>query len=151
MKPINALVVAIVGGLVTFAAQNTFFPPRAYASAFVIPRGPDWREQMLERDPGAAAVDHALSHLTAKLVLSPDQVTKFRPLLEQRHQRILTLLLTAPPSLTRDQFLIERHEISARTRQQLNALLGADQLELVKESMRADARPVGEAGYLFPA
>jgi hypothetical protein len=133
MKPINALIVAVLGGLATFAVQNAYFPPQAHAAAFAVPSGQDWRRQMLEHDPGSAVVDKMLSRLTAKLDLSAEQADKIRPLLQQRHERILALLLTAPPSLTRDQFVATRRAVSARTRKQVDTLLTENQLELAKE------------------
>ena len=133
MKLINALFVAIVGGVAAFAIQNAYFPPQAQAAAFAVPKGSDWRRQMLEDDPGSSAVDRTLSRLTDHLGLTADQATKVRPLLQQRHERVLALLLTAPPSLTRDQFLAERHQISAEMHQQIDALLTRDQRELATE------------------
>jgi hypothetical protein len=140
MKPINALIVAVLGGLATFAAQNAYFPPQAHAAAFVVPKGQDWRQQMLEHDPGSAVVDKMLSHMTADLDLTAEQADKIRPLLQQRHERILALLLTAPPSLTRDQFLATRRAVAARTREQIDTLLTKDQLELAND-LRDPGRP----------
>jgi hypothetical protein len=139
MKPINALFVAIVGGVAAFAVQNAYFPPQAHAAAFAVPKGSDWRRQMLEDDPGASAVDRTLSRLTDHLGLTADQATKVRPLLQQRHERVLALLLTAPPSLTRDQFLAQRHQISAEMHRQIDTLLNPDQRELAME-MRSRGR-----------
>ena len=133
MKPINALFVAIVGGVAAFAVQNAYFPPQAQAAAFAVPKGSDWRRQMLEDDPGVSAVDGTLSRLTDHLGLTADQAAKVRPLLQQRHERVLALLLTAPPSLTRDQFLAERHQISAEMHRQIDTLLTPDQRELAME------------------
>ena len=139
MKPINALIVAMAGGVAAFAAQNTYFPPQAHAAAFVVPNGSDWRQQMLADDPASGAVDRTLSRLTDHLGLTADQATKVRPLLQRRHERVLALLLTAPPSLTRDQFLAQRHRISAEMHQQIGALLTHDQRELATE-MRSGGR-----------
>ena len=133
MKPITALIVAIVGGVATFAAQNVYFPPQAQAAAFAVPKGSDWRRQMLDDDPGSGAVDHTLSRLTDHLGLTAGQAAKVRPLLQQRHERVLALLLTAPPSLTRDQFLAQRRQISAEMHRWIDALLTPDQRELVKQ------------------
>jgi hypothetical protein len=88
---------------------------------------------MLEDDPGAGAVASTLSRLTDHLGLTADQATKVRPLLQRRHERVLALLLTAPPSLTRDQFLAQRRQISAEMHQQIGALLTPDQRELAME------------------
>jgi hypothetical protein len=132
MKTFNALVVAMLGGLATFGVQSVYFPPQAHAAAFVVPQDPDWRQQMIARDPGGSIVDHMTARLTSKLDLSADQIGRVRPLLEQQHERILALLLTAPQSLTRDQFLAARHGIAERTHRQVDALLTPDQLELMR-------------------
>jgi hypothetical protein len=82
---------------------------------------------MLERDPGSAAVDRTLSRLTDRLQLSAEQANKARGLLQQRHELILTLLLTAPATMTRDQFVARRRQISARMHHELDAQLTNDQ------------------------
>ena len=133
MKPITALFTAMLGGVATFVVQEAYFPPHAYAASFVVPNGPDWRQEMLTRDPGSAAVDGALARLTTKLDLTPDQANRIRPLLQERHERIVALLLTAPPSMTRDQFMADRHQITLRTRAELEAVLTPDQRELAAE------------------
>jgi hypothetical protein len=133
MKPITALILAMLGGGATFAVQDAYFPPQAHAAAFVVPNGSDWRRQMLADDPGSGAVDRTLSRLTDHLGLTADQATKVRPLLQQRHERVLALLLTAPPSLTRDQFVTQRRQITAEMHQQIGALLTRDQRELATE------------------
>jgi hypothetical protein len=76
MKPIHALIVAFSGGLLTLAVQEAYFPQPAHAAAFVVPTGPDWRQQMLERDPGSAAVNRTLSGLTGELGLTTAQANK---------------------------------------------------------------------------
>jgi hypothetical protein len=133
MKTINALILAMIGGGAAFAVQDAYFPPQAHAAAFVVPKGSDWRQQMLADDPGSGAVDRTLSRLTDHLGLTADQTTKVRPLLQQRHERVLALLLTAPPSLTRDQFVAQRRQITAEMHQQIGALLTRDQRELATE------------------
>jgi hypothetical protein len=142
MKPINAVIIALLGAVATFAVQNAYFPPQAHAAPFAVPNGPDWRQQILDRDPGSAAVDHALAHLEGTLVLTADQVKKARPLLEQRHQRILALLLTAPPTLTRQQFMADARHITAATHAKLDALLTDDQRVLAQE-LHADHSKAG--------
>jgi Spy/CpxP family protein refolding chaperone len=139
MKPINALIVAITGGGAAFAVQSVYFPPQARAAAFVVPKGSDWRQQMLARDPGSSAVDQALSRLQNRLELTDDQQAQVRPLLQQRHERVLALLLTAPPSLTRDQFIAKRREISAEMHHRVSALLTAEQRELDTEHLSGHA------------
>jgi hypothetical protein len=140
MKPINALITAMLGGLATFAIQTAYFPIEARAEPFHIPDGPNWREQILDRDPGSAEADHILDRLTSKLELTADQTRKARPILEQRRQRILALLLTAPPTLTRDQFLAQSRKITAQSHEQLNALLDSQQLMLAQQMRRIHTR-----------
>jgi hypothetical protein len=140
MKPINAFIVAMAGGAATFAAQTAYFPPQAHAATFLVPKGSDWRRQMLENDPGSGVVQRTLSRLTDSLGLTADQATRVRPLLEQRHERVLALLLSAPPSLTRDEFLAKRGQITAEMHQQINVLLTANQRELVAERRTERAR-----------
>jgi hypothetical protein len=139
MKPINALIVAMVGGAATFAAQNAYFPPQAHAATFVVPKGSDWRRQMLDHDPGSGVVERTLSRLTDNLELTADQAAKVRPLLQERHDRVLALLLTAPPSLTRDEFVVERRQITNEMHAQIDALLTNNQRELAGE-LRASER-----------
>ena len=133
MKPITALITAMRGGVATFVVQEAYFPPHAFAASLAVPNGPDWRQQMVERDADSAAVDRALTRMTVKLDLTADQANRIRPLLEQGHERIVALLLTAPPTLTRDQFMADRSQIRARTREQLEVVLTPDQRELAEE------------------
>src|SRR5215218_7843567 len=134
MKSVHALITAFFGGLLTFAAQEAYFPQRAHAAAFTVPAGSDWRQQMLERDPGSAAVDRTLSRLNSELGLTIGQANKAHALLEQRHERILALLLTAPQTMSRDQFLAMRRQITVRMHQDLDALLTSCQ-RLIEEQM----------------
>jgi hypothetical protein len=140
MKPINALITAMLGGLATFAVQTAYFPLEAQAEPFHVPDGPNWRQQVLDRDPGSAQADRVLAHLSSKLELTYDQAQKARTILEQRHQRILALLLTAPPTLTRDQFLVRSRKITAQSHEQLNALLDSEQIMLAQQMRRVHSR-----------
>lgn len=133
MKPINALALSLLAGIATFAAQHSLFPPKLHAAPYLVPNGPGWRQQMLAQDRGEVGVDRTLSRLADRLDLSPEQTSKFRPILHQEHERILALLLTAPRTLSRDQFVSEQHEISASAHHQLDRLLTPEQLELVKQ------------------
>jgi hypothetical protein len=139
MKPMNALIVALAGGAATFVVQNAYFPPQAHAAAFVVPKGSDWRRQMLEHDPGSGVVERTLSHLADNLDLTADQAAKIGPLLQQRHERVLALLLTAPPSLTRDEFLVERRQITDEMHARIDALLTNNQRQLATD-LRASER-----------
>lgn len=133
MKPINALLFSLLAGITTFGAEHYLFPAQLHAAAFTVPKNSNWRQQMIDEDPGGAVVDQLLDKLTARLNLSDDQAGRVRPLLEQQRQRILALLLSAPPSLTRDQFLAARQIIRARTHRQLETLLTPDQREIAAQ------------------
>ena len=132
MKPIAALTVAMLAGVATFALQSTFLDHEARAAPF-IPSGPDWRGELLARDPGRAGLDRTLDRMTAHLGLTPDQANKVRPILQQGHDRIEKLLLTAPATMTRDQFLAAGRAVRADTRRQVDGLLNEDQRELAAE------------------
>jgi hypothetical protein len=133
MKPISALVLSVLAGMGTFAAQHSLFPPKLHAAPYIVPKGPSWRQQMLAQDRGEVGVDQMLSRLAGRLDLSPAQTAKFRPILHEEHERILALLLTAPTSLSRDQFVGDERTIADSAHHQLDALLSPEQLELVKE------------------
>jgi hypothetical protein len=132
MKPINALLLSLLAGIGTFTAQHYLFPAELHATSFVVPKSSDWRQQLIDHDPGGAVVDKVLGKLNARFNLSDAQAARVRRLLERQHQRILTLLLTAPPSLTRDQFLAARQAIRSDTRRQVDALLTPDQREIAQ-------------------
>src|SRR3954463_15622362 len=121
MKAINALILSVVAGVTTFGAQHFVFPAKLHAATFTVPLTPDWRQQLVAHDPGGGIVNHMLAHLTDRLDLSADQAKRMRPLLEQQHERILTLLLTSPPTLTREQFMAERQAIIEQTHRQADA------------------------------
>jgi hypothetical protein len=136
MKPMNALIMSFTAGATAFAVQHYVFPAPLHAAGFVVPTNTDWRQQMIEGDPGGSVVDRRLDHLTDELGLSTDQANRLRPLLEKQHEQILALLLASPPSLTRHQFMAERQAITDRTHRQLEGMLTPDQLEVAKELQR---------------
>jgi hypothetical protein len=133
MKPIHALIVAVLAGAGTFELQNAILPPEAHAAGFRVPTGPDWRQQMIMRDPGVTGIDRSLDRLSRHLSLTPEQAKKIRPLLQQRHDRVLALLLTGPGTLTLDEFMADRHKFSIEMHDHVDALLTNDQLELARE------------------
>ena len=137
MKPMNALLLSLLAGITTFAAEHYLLPAPLHAAAFSVPKSSDWRQQMIDQDPGGAIVDRLLDKLTTKLRLTDDQASKVRPLIEEQHKRILAVLLTAPPSLTRDQFVAARAAIRTETHRRLNALLTPDQREIEEQQTRA--------------
>jgi Spy/CpxP family protein refolding chaperone len=102
----------------------------------VVPKSADWRQQLIDRDPGGAIVDRELQRMTDRLDLTADQAAKLRPMLDRQHERILAVLLTAPASLTRDQFLVERHAIRDQMHREIDALLTPEQVEIAKELRR---------------
>ena len=129
MKPIYALIVAALAGAGTFELQNTILAPQAHAAGFRVPTGPDWRQQMIARDRGTQGVDHAVDTFTRTLGLTADQARQIRPMVQQRHDRILALLLKGPPSLTLDDFMTDRYQISADMHDRLDTVLTSKQLQ----------------------
>jgi hypothetical protein len=133
MKPINALLLALVAGASTFVVQNEVFSARLHAAPYIVPTGSNWREQMLDRYPGGPKVDHVVARISDRLDLTTRQAAEAHAILRRHHDEILALLLAAPRSMTRAQFVIQEHQAWAQTRKQLDALLTPDQLELVQE------------------
>jgi hypothetical protein len=138
MKPITALMVSTLAGVTTFVIQGS--SRQAHAAAFRVPEGPNWRQDMLARDPGESGIDDRLAMITSHLDLTIAQASGVRAILDREHNRIEALLLTAPPSLGRDQFLAEQNEIRSKTRQQIDVLLSHEQLELAKQMHAAAAQ-----------
>jgi hypothetical protein len=122
MKLIVALAVPLLAG-----ASPTLAQPLTGSA------GSDWRQQMIARGSSTVSVDQALANLTRNLSLTPGQVARIRPILQEHHDRILDILKTAPASLTRVDFMAQVHQISAETHDRVNALLTPKQLELVKQ------------------
>ncbi|MGN6058899.1 MAG: hypothetical protein ACTHOI_10005 [Sphingomicrobium sp.] len=133
MRPINALALSLIAGTATFAGQHYLFPARLHAAPFVVPDGPNWRQQMIDEYPGGAKVDHILARFSDRLDLSADQASRVRPILLRNHDRVLALLIAGPHFMTRDQFLAEEHQIWTETRAQLERVLTPDQRLLVTE------------------
>lgn len=150
MKPINALVIAMLAGIATFVAQYDLFPARLHAAPLHVPTGPDWRREMLDHYPGGAKVEHAVARMSESLDLSSDQAQRARSILQSQHERILGLLVAGPKSMTRAEFLVAEHEVWADTCQQLDAMLTPDQLQLAHE-LRAPPVDAAQPRYLFPA
>jgi hypothetical protein len=117
----------------TFVVQNEVFPARLHAAPYIVPTGSNWREQMLDRYPGGPKVDHVVARMSDRLDLRTRQAAEARAILQRHHDEILALLLAAPKSMTRAQFVIEERQAWAQTRRLLDALLTTDQLELLEE------------------
>lgn len=133
MKTISALLLAIMAGATTFIVQNDIFEARVHAAPFVVPTGSNWREQMLDQYPGGPKVDHIVAQMSDRLDLTTEQAAEARTILQRHHDRILSLLVAAPRSMTRAQFVAEERQEWSRTREQLDAMLTPDQRELVEE------------------
>lgn len=133
MKAINAILLAALAGVTTFIVQNDILQARVHAAPFVVPTGSNWREQMLDRYPGGAKVDHIVTRMSDRLSLTTDQAAKARAILQRHHDRILALLVSGPKSMTRTQFMAEERRAWTQTREQLDSMLTPDQRELVQE------------------
>jgi Spy/CpxP family protein refolding chaperone len=91
---------------------------------------------------GPRSIDQELDHLTKDLELTPDQRTQVRPLLEQHHDKIQTLL-DNNPKLSRQHLGPQIHAISEETHHQIEALLNDHQKQLAK-AMQERMRNVEE-------
>jgi hypothetical protein len=137
MKPFNALAVAMLAGIATFAAQYNLFPAKLHAAAYAVPSGTDWRQQMLDRYPGGAKVDHVVARLSDRLDLSDLQASETRTILQRHHEQMLSLLVSGPRSMTRDQFMAQERYAWADTRKKLDAVLTPEQQQLFHELPRS--------------
>jgi hypothetical protein len=98
-------------------------------------RGPNWRQEMLARhaaQPAGKSLNEELARLTRDFQLTPAQVEKVRPILQDHNDRIQVMLDTAPPSLTFEAFNEQVHAISRETHDRINALLTPDQIQLMQ-------------------
>jgi periplasmic protein CpxP/Spy len=91
---------------------------------------PAAREQ-LQRIYTPQSIDQELARLTSDLQLTPEQQQKVRPLLQQHHDKIQTLL-DQNPSASRQDLGPQIHAISDETHRQIHALLTDHQKELEK-------------------
>ena len=66
-------------------------------------------------------------------------LARIKPILEARQGRIRNLREIAPAILTREEFVVRAHQISAETQEQVTALLTGRQRELVQQ-LRTPAR-----------
>jgi septal ring factor EnvC (AmiA/AmiB activator) len=95
------------------------------------PQGADWRQQLAAHHDPQRAIDDELSRLTRDLQLTPQQVAAVTPILHE-HQDRIQALLDDNPSITREAYQAQVHLISQQTHDQINSLLTARQLELMK-------------------
>jgi hypothetical protein len=71
--------------------------------------------------------------MSDRLDLTTAQAAQAQAILQRHHDRILALLVAAPKSMTRAQFVAEERQAWTETRKQLDAMLTPEQRELVQE------------------
>ena len=87
--------------------------------------------QQLQHIHTPESIDQELARLTKDLELTPEQQQQVRPLLEQHHDRIQTLL-DKNPTASRQELDPQIHAISDETHRKIHALLTDHQKELEK-------------------
>ena len=91
---------------------------------------PSAREQ-LQRIHTPQSIDQELARLTKDLELTPEQQHQVRPVLQEHHDRIQTLL-DKNPTASRQELAPQIHAISDETHHKIHALLTDHQRELEK-------------------
>jgi K+-sensing histidine kinase KdpD len=91
--------------------------------------------QQLQRIHTPQSMDQELARLTKDLKLTPQQQQQVRPLLEEHHDRIQTLL-DKNPTASRQELAPQIHAISDETHRKIHALLTDHQKELEKAMQR---------------
>lgn len=87
--------------------------------------------QQLQHIHGPQSLDQELAHLTKDLELTPEQQHQVRPLLEDHHDRIQSLL-DKNPNASRQELAPQIHAISEDTHRAIHAILSDHQKELEK-------------------
>ena len=87
--------------------------------------------QQLQHIHTPQSIDQELDHLSKDLELTPEQQKQVRPLLEEHHDRIQTLL-DKNPTASRQKLAPQIHAISDDTHREIHALLTDHQKELAK-------------------
>jgi periplasmic protein CpxP/Spy len=87
--------------------------------------------QQLQHIHTPQSIDEELARLTKDLELTPEQQRQVRPLLEEHHDRIQTLL-DKNPTASRQQLGPQIHAVSDETHRKIHALLTDHQKELEK-------------------
>jgi hypothetical protein len=87
--------------------------------------------QQLQQIHTPQSIDQELARLTKDFELTPEQRQKVRPLLEEHHDRIQTLL-DKNPTASRQELGPQIHAISDDTHHKIHALLTDHQKELEK-------------------
>jgi prophage DNA circulation protein len=91
-----------------------------------------WRARMQQNHNAAQSIEDQVSRLTKDLALTPAQQETVRKLAWDHNKKIQTILDTAPPTLTREDFTVQVHAISKEFHDSVNAILTPRQLELMK-------------------
>jgi hypothetical protein len=92
---------------------------------------PPSARQQLQHIHTPQSIDQKLASLTKDLELTPEQQQQVRPLLEQHHDKIQTLL-DKNPKASRQDLAPQIHAISDETHHKIHALLTDHQKELEK-------------------
>ena len=87
--------------------------------------------QQLQHIHTPQSIDQELARLTKDLELTPEQKQQVRPLLEEHHDRIQTLL-DKNPEASRQELAPQIHAISDETHRKIHALLTDHQKRLEK-------------------
>ena len=87
--------------------------------------------QQLQHIRTPQSIDQELARLTKDLELTPEQKQQVRPLLEEHHDRIQTLL-DKNPEASRQELAPQIHAISDETHRKIHALLTDHQKRLEK-------------------
>jgi hypothetical protein len=91
------------------------------------------------------SIDQELARLTEGLELTPEQQQQVRPMLEQHHDRIQTLL-DESPTASRQQLGPQIHAISDETHREIHVLLSAHQQQLEKALQQREPRGLRGGG-----
>ncbi len=106
------------------------------------PQQPSARHQ-LQHIHTPRSIDEELTHLTKDLELTSQQQQQVRPLLEEHHDKIQTLL-DKNPTASRPELGPQIHAISDETHRKIHALLTDHQKELEKAMVQRGHNNGGE-------
>src|SRR6202163_2983726 len=98
--------------------------------------------QQLQHIHTPQSIDQELARLTKDLELTPEQQQQVRPLLEDHHDRIQTLL-DKNPNASRQKLAPQIHAISEETHRKIHALL-TDQQRKLEKAMQQREQNGGE-------
>jgi predicted transglutaminase-like cysteine proteinase len=92
----------------------------------------DWRARMQNNHNADSSTEQQVRRLTRDLALTSAQQEKVRQLSRDHNDRIQTILDTAPPTLTYQDFQTRVHAISQQFHDSVNTILTPHQLQLMK-------------------